>query len=163
MIAPIHPELALGIALALESTEAEIELARTILRETSDIPMSEDRAFQILSRAKRRMETVRLALGADASANSVHGGTDSHFVELGLAPESYPNRCAVASLLEGISRLGALECIELAIAPEGGGRLCFIVHGEVGTEPLRERLLALLSGGSITCCRPLPIGFKGAA
>ena len=161
MIAPIHPELALGIALALESTEAEIELARAILRETSEIPMSEDRAFQLLSRAKRRMETVRLALGADA-ANSVHGGTDSHFVELGLAPESYPNRCSVASLLEGVSRLGALECIELAIAPEGGGRLCFIVHGEVGTEPLRERLLVLISGGSIACCRPLPLGFKGA-
>ena len=161
MIAPIRPELALGIALALESTEAEIEKVRAILRETSGVPMSEDRAFQLLSRAKRRIETVRLALGTDTS---VHTGIDSHFVELELAPESYPDRCSVASLLDGLSHLGALDCIELAIAPEGGGRLCFIVHGEEETsvEKLRERLLSLLTGGSIASCRPLPVGFHKA-
>ncbi len=161
MIAPIRPELALGIALALESTEAEIEKVRGILREESDVPMSEDRAFQLLSRAKRRIETVRLALGADGS---VQTGIDSHFVQLELAAESYPDRCSVATLLDGLSHLGALDCIELALAPEGGGRLCFIVHGEeeIPAEKLRERLLSLLVGGSIACCRPLPAGFSKA-
>jgi hypothetical protein len=155
VIAPIRPELALGIALALESTEAEIEKVRAILRETSEVAMSEDQAFQLLSRAKRRIETVRLALGADGA---VQTGIDSHFVRLELAPESYPDRCSVASLLDGLSHLGALDCIELALAPEGGGRLCFIVHGaeEIAVDKLRERLLSLLAGGSIACCRPLP-------
>jgi hypothetical protein len=157
VIAPIRPELALGIALALESTEAEIEKVRAILRETSEVPMSEDQAFQILSRAKRRIETVRLALGGDSS---VQTGIDSHFVELELAAESYPDRCSVATLLDGLSHLGALDCIELALAPEGGGRLCFIVHGEeeISVEKLRDRLMGLLVGGSIACCRPLPAG-----
>ena len=158
MIAPIRSELALGIALALESTAAEIEKVRAILRETSEVPMSEDRAFQLLSRAKRRIETIRLALGGDTT---VQTGIDSHFVELELAAESYPDRCSVAALLAGLSHLGALDCIELALAPEGGGRLCFIVHGHepISGEKLRERLLALLVGGSIAGCRPLPAGF----
>lgn len=162
MIAPIRAELALGIALALESTEAEIEKVRGLLRETSAVPMSEDRAFQLLSRAKRRIETVRLALGTDTSGNGVHTGIESHFVELGLGAESYPDRCSVATLLDTLSHLGALDCIELAIAPEGGGRLCFIVHGGENVEKLRERLLALLVGGSIACCRPLPASFTRA-
>jgi len=162
VIAPIRSELALGIALALESTEAEIEKVRAILRETSEVPMSEDRAFQLLSRAKRRIETVRLALGTDTSRDAVHTGIDALFVELELAPESYPDRCSVASLLAGLSHLGSLDCIELALAPEGGGRLCFIVYGEEVTscEKLRERLLELLAGGSIVTCRPLPASFS---
>ena len=137
MIAPIRPELALGIALALESTEAELEKVRGILRESSEVPMSEDHAFQLLSRAKRRIETVRLALGADTA---VHTGVASHFVELELGAESYPDRCSVASLLAALSQLGALDCIELGLAPQGGGRLCFIVHGEGSAEKRKEEL-----------------------
>ena len=65
--------------------------------------------------------------------------------------------------MAALSQLGALDCIELGLAPEGGGRLCFIVHGEESAEKLREHLLELLVGGSIASCRPLPLSFtKGS-
>ena len=154
-------ELALGMTLALESTEAELEQLRSILREATDaLPVLGDRAHHLLGRAKRRIETVRLALGNESS--KAQHGLESHFIELELDSVSYPERTSVAALVSNLSRLGAVDCIELAIAPQGGGRLCFIVHGEASAEELRERLLSMLVGGSISCCRPLPAGLIGA-
>ena len=158
---PMRRELALGMTLALESTEAELEQIRSILREAAGaLPVLEDRAHQLLGRAKRRIETVRLALGNESS--KAQRGLESHFIELELDSASYPERTSVAALVGNLSRLGAVDCIELAIAPGGGGRLCFIVHGEASAEELRERLLSMLVGGSIACCRPLPARLIGA-
>lgn len=64
---PIRAELALGMSLALETSEAEITQARLILAERidpSDVLITADR---LLSRARSRIETVRLALDEAAA------------------------------------------------------------------------------------------------
>ena len=53
MSALLAPELSAAMALALESCETDIE-----------------NALQLLGRARRRMETVRVALGGPAEAGS---------------------------------------------------------------------------------------------
>lgn len=59
----IGAELALGMSLALESSEADIERALALLDERTDEAEAREMALQILARARRRIETVRLALG----------------------------------------------------------------------------------------------------
>jgi hypothetical protein len=56
-------ELALGMALALESSEVDIERARRLCADGTDPIASRELANQLLARAKRRIETVRIALG----------------------------------------------------------------------------------------------------
>jgi len=58
----VSRELALGIALALESSEHEIESVRELLRDPRDPEVVHELALQLLDRARRRIETVRLAL-----------------------------------------------------------------------------------------------------
>ncbi len=62
--APISAELALGIALALESTESDIERARELVRETESASTEGRLAEQLLARAQRRLEKVRDALSS---------------------------------------------------------------------------------------------------
>jgi hypothetical protein len=59
----IGAELALGMSLALESSEADIERALALLDERTGEAEAREMALQILARARRRIETVRLALG----------------------------------------------------------------------------------------------------
>jgi hypothetical protein len=60
---PISCELALGMSLALESSEADIERSRVLIADREGTWESQELASQLLLRAKRRIETVRLALG----------------------------------------------------------------------------------------------------
>jgi hypothetical protein len=59
----ISAELALGMSLALESSEADIERSRVLIADREGTRESQELASQLLMRAKRRIETVRLALG----------------------------------------------------------------------------------------------------
>jgi hypothetical protein len=59
-------ELALGMALALEASESELERIRALLHDRADGAESLQLAAQLLSRARRRIETVREALGEAA-------------------------------------------------------------------------------------------------
>lgn len=63
MKSPLSCELALGMALALESSEADIEKARVLCSDREDPHASRELAIQLLVRAKKRIETVRIALG----------------------------------------------------------------------------------------------------
>lgn len=58
----ISPELAYGMSLLLESSEADIERARAELRAAPDSTEAILRADDLLGRAKARAEAVRLAL-----------------------------------------------------------------------------------------------------
>jgi hypothetical protein len=79
-VKPLQPELAYGVDLTLESTGREIEQVRSILRHAIDGLVAEfgERAFgagvmalqfqdlsdQLLASALRRIDNVRVALGA---------------------------------------------------------------------------------------------------
>ena len=59
----ISAELALGMSLALEASESDLERVAALLRDRADPVESLRLAEQLLSRAKVRIHTVRLALG----------------------------------------------------------------------------------------------------
>ena len=59
----ICAELALGMSLALEASEADLERVAALLRDRADPVESLRLAEQLLLRAKVRVHTVRLALG----------------------------------------------------------------------------------------------------
>jgi hypothetical protein len=59
-------ELALGMALALEASESDMERIRSLLGDRCDTPESLQLAADLLSRARHRIETVRAALGEAA-------------------------------------------------------------------------------------------------
>jgi len=64
---PISAELALGMSLALETSEAEITRARLVLAERIDPADALISADRLLERARARLETVRLALDEAAA------------------------------------------------------------------------------------------------
>jgi hypothetical protein len=59
-------ELALGMALALEASESDMERIRSLLHDRADTAESLQQAAELLSRARRRIETVRATLGEAA-------------------------------------------------------------------------------------------------
>ena len=59
-------ELALGMALALEASESDMERIRALLDDRADTAESLQMAFELLARARRRIETVRETLGEAA-------------------------------------------------------------------------------------------------
>ncbi len=59
-------ELALGMSLALEASESDMERIRTLLHDRADGAESLQLAVELLGRARRRIETVREALGEAA-------------------------------------------------------------------------------------------------
>lgn len=59
----ISAELALGMSLALEASEADLERIAALLRDRADPIESLMLAEQLLKRARLRIHTVRLALG----------------------------------------------------------------------------------------------------
>ncbi len=56
-------ELALGLFLALESTETEIDFARALMRDVGCGGTESRLAEQLLERAQGRIEKMRVALG----------------------------------------------------------------------------------------------------
>ncbi|HXS53605.1 MAG TPA: hypothetical protein VN782_13820 [Usitatibacter sp.] len=67
---PISAELALGMSLALETSEAEITRARLLLAERLDPADALISADRLLERARARIQTVRLALDDGAASAS---------------------------------------------------------------------------------------------
>jgi hypothetical protein len=63
MMPRISCELALGMALALEASESDMERIRALLHDRADATESLQLALELLVRARRRVETVREALG----------------------------------------------------------------------------------------------------
>lgn len=59
-------ELALGMALALEASESDMERIRALLHDRADSAESLQLAVELLGRARRRIETVREALNEAA-------------------------------------------------------------------------------------------------
>jgi len=59
-------ELALGMALALEASESDMERIRSLLNDRADGTESLRMAMELLARARRRIETVRETLGEAA-------------------------------------------------------------------------------------------------
>ena len=59
----LEPELNVAMAIALESSEADIRTASCLLEDTANPHASRELAQQLLCRARRRVETVRIALG----------------------------------------------------------------------------------------------------
>jgi hypothetical protein len=74
-------------------------------------------------------------------------------VELKLEPRRFPARASFMPLLERIASLGRLDCIELALAPDGGGRLGFLMYGVPNLEEMRARLASLVGADSIVRCK----------
>ncbi len=67
---PISAELALGMSLALETSESEIARARLLLAEHGDPGDALVTADRLLARARARIDTVRLALDEAAALAS---------------------------------------------------------------------------------------------
>ena len=63
MKARLQPELGVAMAIALESSEADIRTASALLEDTANPHAARELAQQLLCRARRRVETVRIALG----------------------------------------------------------------------------------------------------
>jgi RNA 3'-terminal phosphate cyclase len=82
-----------------------------------------------------------------------HRGT-CHIVELALDAQSFPDRSAFIALVARLPDLGALKCLELGIAPEGGGRVAFVVQG--ASSGLRAALRALVGEAAIVRCNARP-------
>jgi len=69
-VIPIGPQLALGMALALEAAESDIEDTLAFLREPRNRETRLKVAEQLLERAKLRVQTVRLGLAEAGEAVS---------------------------------------------------------------------------------------------
>jgi len=74
-------------------------------------------------------------------------------VELRLEPQRFPVRTSFMPLVERIARLGRLDAIELALAPDGGGRLGFLVYGAKGIAEVRRQLASLVGAHAIVRCK----------
>lgn len=59
----LNADLALGLFLALESTETEIDFARALMRDVGCAGTEARLAEQLLARAQGRIEKMRAALG----------------------------------------------------------------------------------------------------
>ena len=59
----LNAELALGLFLALESTETEISFARSLVRDAGCADAEGKLAEELLARAQARIEKMRRALG----------------------------------------------------------------------------------------------------
>lgn len=81
---------------------------------------------------------------------------ECHVVELALAAGDFPDRGAVRELLERLPMLGTLKCVEIALAPAGGGRLSFVVHDAAAPELLRGMLVKMVGAGGVLRCTVRP-------
>lgn len=74
-------------------------------------------------------------------------------VELRLEAKRFPARSSFMPLVERVARLGRLDAIELALGPDGGGRLGFLVYGAKGIAEVRRQLASLVGPESIVRCK----------
>lgn len=79
-----------------------------------------------------------------------------HLVQLRLDKADFPNRGAFAEVMSRLAVLGVMDCIELAIAPEGGGRLAFVLHREDSSDSVRSNLADVVGADAILDCRMRP-------
>ena len=70
-------------------------------------------------------------------------------VELRLDPERFPRRHSFMPLVAEVAAMGRMDCIELALAPNGGGHLGFLMYGAHSLAKLREGLGRLVGEDSI--------------
>lgn len=61
-MSPVSHELALGMALALESAESDLRRISRLLEDRADPTESRDFAMQLMERALRRVQIVKEAL-----------------------------------------------------------------------------------------------------
>jgi RNA 3'-terminal phosphate cyclase len=79
-----------------------------------------------------------------------------HHVELALDPVEYPDQDAFVALVARLPSLGKVQCIELGIAPQGGGRLSFVVEDAGAAARFREKLRAIVADAAIRLCKARP-------
>jgi hypothetical protein len=89
--------------------------------------------------------------GASHSQHPSQG--PAYLVELKLDPERFPRRRSFMPLVSKVARLGRVDCIELALAPNGGGRLGFLMYGAGSLAHFRDCLRGLVGEESIVSCR----------
>jgi hypothetical protein len=77
----------------------------------------------------------------------------AYLVELNLDPARFPRRKSFMPLVSKVARLGQVDCIELALAPNGGGRLGFLMYGAGSLAHFRDCLRHLVGEESIVSCR----------
>jgi hypothetical protein len=75
-----------------------------------------------------------------------------HFVELALDAAAFPDGPSFARLYERLMRLGKLKCVEIALAPSGGGRVSFVIHEPAAPQSVRGALAELVGEKAITRC-----------
>ena len=80
-------------------------------------------------------------------------GSFIHVVALRLDPQKFPDRLSLAEILPRIAKLGPLDDIELALAPEGGGRIAFVLQRDIPTEALRAVLVSIAGENAVLECR----------
>ena len=83
----------------------------------------------------------------------MNAGTFVHLVQLRLDKASFPNRGAFAEVVSRLAMLGVMDCIELAISHEGGGRLAFVLHRDDSSEAVRAQLAGMVGHDAVLDCR----------
>lgn len=92
-------------------------------------------------------------------AGSTHSRTarepkgPAYLVQLNLDPARFPRRHSFMPLVSKVAGLGRVDDIELALAPNGGGRLGFLMYGAGSLAHLRECLRKIVGEESIVSCR----------
>jgi hypothetical protein len=69
----LEPELGLAMVIALETSETDIRTASLLLEDTANPHAARELAQLLLCRARRRVETVRIALGGASEAHPLKG------------------------------------------------------------------------------------------
>ena len=77
----------------------------------------------------------------------------AYLVELSLDPSRFPRRKSFMPLVSKVAGLGRVDCIELALAPNGGGRLGFLMYGAGSLAHFRDCLRKIVGEESIVSCR----------
>jgi hypothetical protein len=72
-----------------------------------------------------------------------------HIIELALPALDFPDRISMLALLRRLPELGMLKCVEIALAPGGGGQMSFVVHDAPAPCELRRDLATLVGDDSI--------------
>ncbi len=81
------------------------------------------------------------------------GDGPAYLVQLSLDPTRFPRRNSFMPLVSKVAGLGRVDDIELALAPNGGGRLGFLMYGAGSLAHLRECLRKIVGEESIVSCR----------
>ena len=77
----------------------------------------------------------------------------AYLVELQLDPSKFPRRRSFMPLVSKVAGLGRVDSIELALAPNGGGRLGFLMYGAGSLAHFRDCLRKIVGEESIVACR----------